>query len=72
MMIAQILIAIVITTILSSAFIKNNLNRDAQVKKTIAEIQLITEATVSANALGIVVIVVSVFGAGLMIAGNSP
>lgn len=44
MMIAQILIAIVITTILSSAFIKNNLNRDAQVKKTIAEIQLITEA----------------------------
>jgi hypothetical protein len=27
-----------------SAFIKNNLNRDAQVKKTIAEIQLITEA----------------------------
>jgi hypothetical protein len=41
-MIAQILIAIVITTILSSAFIKNNLNRDAQVKKTIAEIQLIT------------------------------
>jgi hypothetical protein len=26
------------------AFIKNNLNRDAQVKKTIAEIQLITEA----------------------------
>jgi hypothetical protein len=28
--------------------------------------------TVSANALGIVVIVVSVFGAGLMIAGNSP
>jgi hypothetical protein len=27
---------------------------------------------VSANALGIVVIVVSVFGTGLMIAGNSP
>ena len=44
MMILQILIGILIITVTSTAFIKNNLNRDAQVVKTITELQLITLA----------------------------